>query len=220
MPELSCADCMDLSGEVALGVADAQERADVLLHVEDCPACSARLRSMTEVADGLAELLPPSDPPAGFDARVVDAILRPPPVRSRLTFLERVRTRPVAAVAAVVVAVAVGVGGWLIGETTSLPTSPVVTASLRVERTNVGQVVVSGGEHPWISMAVHVHRAKTVVRCEVRNKDGAVTTIGSFTIVHGYGYWAASLPYGLVVRSAELVTPDGHVLASAMLGTS
>lgn len=220
MSELSCAESAELSAELALGVADATDRVAVLAHVEHCAGCATSLRSMTDVADGLAALLPPVTPPAGFDARVLHAITtasggRPGPAR-----LERLARRPIVAAAAAVVAAAVlGLGGWLVGEKAAAPSTPVETAALVSHRTTVGQVVVVPGPDPWISMTVHLQAASAVVRCEVREADGVRRTLGTFTIVDGYGYWAAPLPYGAAVRDATLVTSKGHVLATATLPT-
>jgi hypothetical protein len=218
MHELSCSDCLDLCADVALGIADAKDRADVLSHVERCTSCRSQLRSLTEVADGLTALVPPVPPPPGFEGRVLNAISTATASSPTSTFFARVRARPLAVAAAVVAAAAIGVGGWTLGRTTSAPSSTVVTASLWVKHTPVGEVMVVPGDPPWISMAVHLSVGDMVVRCEVRDEDGVLTTVGTFTIRRGYGYWAASLPYGLVVREAELVTPDGRVLAAGTVG--
>lgn len=219
MRELTCAESLDLEAEVALGVADAEDRAAVLLHVEQCAACATSLRSLTEVTDGLVALVPPVPPPAGFEARVLASIAKPTEAPARPTLLERARTRPIAVAAAVALAALLTLGGWLVGETTSAPSASVVTAALVSARATVGQVVVLSGAHPWISMRVHVPANNALVWCEVQRDDGTLETLGTFTIVGGYGYWVSSLPNGTAVRAARLVMADGRVLATATIGT-
>ena len=222
MGELSCTDCAELSAEVALGVAEAEERAAVLVHVERCPACRSELRSMGEVADALLELVPPMAPTSGIEARVVASLADGPngngAAVGRLWWSDR-RARRLVAAAAVVAALAVGVGGWFLGQGSSTPTSGVATAQLLAGRSPVGEVmIVTTGERPWISMAVHLKVGPTLVKCEIQGAHGASRTLGTFEIVGGYGYWASPLPWRHGVRSAELVTPSGRVLASASVG--
>jgi|GEM_PF-6786666 len=224
MREFSCTECVDLCAEVALGIADAKERADVLVHVEHCPACRSELRTLGDVADALVELVPPVVPPKGFEARAVSALAgaaQSHGAAARRPGWSEHRLRRVFAAAAVVVAAAIGVGGWALGQSTSTTTGGVATAQLRSGHDVVGELtVVTSGERPWVSMAVHMKLGASVVRCEVRSTHGPWKAVGTFKIVGGYGYWAAPLPWGLSVRSAELVTGSGRVLASAIVGTA
>lgn len=220
MRELTCTECVELCTDVALGVADAKDRAGVLSHVERCAGCGTQLRSMTEVADGLAALVPPVPPPPGFDERVLEAISKmaaPPPAP---TLFRRVRAKPFAVAAAVAAAVLIAIGGWTLGRTASTRSSRVVTASLLANRRPVGDVTMVPGDHPWLLMDVDMNtKNEMVVRCDVRTNVGELITVGTFSIVHGYADWAVSLPPGTVVRAAELVTTSGRVLASATVGT-
>lgn len=215
MREISCEESVELGAEVALGVAGAEDRAAVLSHVEHCASCATSLQSMTDVADSLATAVPPATPPAGFEARVLGAITKAAAPVRRPTPWERLRARPVALAAAVAVASALGAGGWLVAESTSGPPGSVISAILVSHRTAVGQVVVVPGTDPWISMTVHARATSTLVRCDVEADNGTVRTLGTFTVVDGYGYWAAPLPHGTSVRAAMLVMPNGKLLATA-----
>ena len=54
------------------------------------------------------------------------------------------------------------------------------------------------------------------VTCAVTLAGGRVETIGKFHLSAGYGAWSAPLKSSAAqVRAAELVAPDGAVLASA-----
>jgi hypothetical protein len=68
------ADCHEIRGltaEVALGVADGEDRARVLDHVVDCSDCRQELEDMTALADDLVVLAPEHEPPLGFELRTV-----------------------------------------------------------------------------------------------------------------------------------------------------
>jgi hypothetical protein len=219
MRELSCAQCLELCPEVALCIAEAEDRADVLAHVERCRSCGDELSSLSDVADLLCELVPRVDPPFGFTSRAIDAISAPSQPEPFIPFSRRRHVRPLSVAAAVVVAAAIGLGGWLAAGGGSRPSVTVETAPLLAAHHTIGQVVTVPGGEPWISMTVHVS-ATTVVRCEVEGAKGGWWTIGTFHVYDGHGYWAAPLPHALAVRRAELVTPSGRVLATASLAES
>ena len=76
MTSPDCEAVQELLAEVALDVADARDRAQVLAHTEGCAACRRALAAAVASAEGLAALAPPVDPPAGFDLRVMEALAR------------------------------------------------------------------------------------------------------------------------------------------------
>lgn len=215
MHDLACITCRDLCPEVALGAAGAEDRARVMAHVERCAGCAALLRSMTDVGDGLAALLPPAVPPPGFEDRVLSVLRESMTPSGRPTLSQRVRSRPLAVVAAVGAAAVLALGGWLVRVETSAPSSTAVTAALVSRQGPAGTVVLVAGAHPWISMTVHIGTASASVQCEVQDAGGRLVTLGTFPIVHGYGSWAGPLPQGTRVRGAWVVAPDGRMLAWA-----
>ncbi|MGH8987260.1 MAG: hypothetical protein ACRDXC_01505 [Acidimicrobiales bacterium] len=215
MRELSCGECLELCPDVALGIAEAEERAAVLAHVERCRACREELTSSSDVADILCVLVPAADPPDGFATRVVDAISsvsRSAPDRRDPRRLYR---RPLAVVAAVVLAAAVGAGGWLATGGGAPAQATAQTVTLLSHDHRIGQVTAVGGKRPWISVAVRLRTGSTAVRCEVEDADGRWWTIGTFEVRGGRGYWAAPLTHRASIRRAELITAHGQVLATA-----
>jgi hypothetical protein len=55
-----------------------------------------------------------------------------------------------------------------------------------------------------------------MVVCQLVARDGHITTLGSFQLTNGYGYWAS--PDHLdpdTVKGARLTTANGTVLATA-----
>jgi hypothetical protein len=67
-----CSRCRDLIPELALGIADGDERAAVLAHLGRCPACRHELDALAATADAVLLAGPVIEPPAGFETAVLD----------------------------------------------------------------------------------------------------------------------------------------------------
>jgi hypothetical protein len=78
MSAMECSRLYDLAPELALGLLDGAERAEVLAHLERCAKCHADVASLTELGEQLLLLAPQVPPPAGFETRVL-ARLAPGP---------------------------------------------------------------------------------------------------------------------------------------------
>ncbi len=65
-------------------------------------------------------------------------------------------------------------------------------------------------------MSVDMPSGNGTVLCQVQSQDGHVTTVGSFRLTDGHGYWGspAAGAHG-TVTGARLVTTNGTVLATA-----
>jgi hypothetical protein len=72
------------AAEIALGIADGEERAEALRHLATCEQCRRAVEQLSLVADELLVLAPLEGPPAGFESRVLEAIGLQPPPRRRL----------------------------------------------------------------------------------------------------------------------------------------
>jgi hypothetical protein len=97
-----CARIREALPQLALGIADGEERALALEHVAGCPDCRRELEELSSLTDELIALAPQHEPPPGFENGVLDrlAIRR---ARSRPAW-RRVRRLAVAAVVPAVVA--------------------------------------------------------------------------------------------------------------------
>jgi anti-sigma-K factor RskA len=73
---MRCEEILDLAPEIALGIADGEERADALRHLATCAECRRVVEQLSQVADELLVLAPAQEPPAGFESRVLEAIGR------------------------------------------------------------------------------------------------------------------------------------------------
>jgi hypothetical protein len=71
---MRCAQLHDLDAEVALGVLTGRGRAAAIAHLEECRACREVVRRLMVTGGQLLELLPPVDPPAGFETRVLERL--------------------------------------------------------------------------------------------------------------------------------------------------
>jgi anti-sigma-K factor RskA len=64
-----------LAAAYVLGALEPAERRDFEAHVEGCPTCAEEIRSLRQVADGLAHAVPQRTPPGALRARVLGSIV-------------------------------------------------------------------------------------------------------------------------------------------------
>jgi hypothetical protein len=219
--EHGCEEYGDELAELALGVLTGRDRARVLSHVESCPRCAEELEILSRTADSVVQAAPEMEPPLGFEVRLFErmGLTDVPPRRRRL--------RPSRWVPAVVgvaaAALALGLG---LGSSSSTPTVTaqvhgshrVVTAALVEHGATVGHVMTVNGAKPWISMMISDSSAHGTVDCVVVTDDGTTHHVGTFDADKGYGAWIAPLPVNPAdVRTAEVVSPSGTVIATATL---
>lgn len=243
--EMSCREFSEVAAELALGVLTGRERAAAIAHLDQCDACRENVRQLTMTGEGLLDLLPAAEPPAGFETRVLERIgvatPAPGPARRARVFpfgrrpagqaapaASRPRqagwTRRTLAAAAVAIAVvAGGLGGWGLGIGTSSPAStPLSSATLlSASHQTVGKIFLYQGSPRWLYMSVDMPSGDGTVLCQVVSRDGHVTTVGSLRLADGHGYWgspATGAPGQLT--GARLVTPQGTVLATASFRTA
>jgi hypothetical protein len=77
--DMTCAELADVAAELALGVLTGRERALAVAHLEGCDACREDVRQLMATSEQLLELLPPAEPPAGFETRVLERLGLPAP---------------------------------------------------------------------------------------------------------------------------------------------
>ena len=222
MRERGCEQYADELAELALGVLTGRERARVLSHVESCPRCAEELEILSRTADSVLQAAPDMEPPLGFEVRLFErmGVTDARPGRRRLR-----RSRWVPAVVGVAAAaVALGVGLRVTSSTSTPPTvtaraHQVETAALMSNGKMVGHVMTFAGDNPWLSMTMDDASAHGTVRCVVVTEDGVTHTVGTFESRQGYGAWMSPLHVNpATVRTAEVVSPSGTVIATATLG--
>jgi hypothetical protein len=73
-PSERCADTRHALPELALGIADGEQRALALEHLAGCADCRRELEELSAIADDLLALVPEREPPAGFESRVLERV--------------------------------------------------------------------------------------------------------------------------------------------------
>jgi hypothetical protein len=235
MAELSCRQCEELAEELALGVLSGHERADALAHLEGCSRCQDRVSALTATADRLVELLPPVEPPAGFEQRVINALTPPAPPRARRWRLP---------VAAGLAAVALATSGWIVSRATHSLTpikaspqaqtgndgqagertvlyAPLTTAEQDTVQQQVGHAYLYPGPPAWIYLSLDTPNttASGTINCEVVRRDGSAVPVGSFSLINGHGAWGGPAPIDRdTLATAKLINRNGHTLAKAHFG--
>jgi hypothetical protein len=94
-PNRRCTQTWQALPELALGIADGEERAAAIEHLTGCPDCRHELEELSAIADGLLTLVPQREPPPGFEARVLERLKAQdaPPRRRRPRRWLRLRLR-------------------------------------------------------------------------------------------------------------------------------
>jgi Putative zinc-finger len=245
--EMGCQEFSDVAAELALGVLTGRERAQALAHLDHCASCREEVGQLTATGEGLLGLLPSVEPPAGFETRVMDrlGLTAPAPSpaspasragwTSRIPLLGRKparlaatgparpagRTRRALALAAVTLAVvAAGLGGWGLRPGTPAPAgAPLSSATLlSASHQAAGKIFLYEGSSRWLYMSVNMPSQNGTVICEVESGNGHITTVGSFQVTDGRGYWGSPVPATQgPLTGARLVGPGGTVLATANL---
>jgi putative zinc finger protein len=236
--EMGCAEFADAAAELALGVLTGRERAQALAHLDQCEACRENVRQLTVTGEELVGLLPAIEPPAGFETRVMERLglgapaPAPVPVR-RVSPARRFRLklagwvggggvsyprRMLAGVAVAAAVIVAGLGGWGLHAATSSPAaSPLSSAALlTASHQTAGKIYFYNGDHRWLYMSVDIGSGNDTVICQVEGPGGRLTTVGSFRLTDGYGYWGSPDPVANgPLTGARLVTTTGTVLATA-----
>jgi Putative zinc-finger len=211
-----CAHVRELVPELALGIADGEERALVLEHAASCPECRYELERMSSVADELLALVPEEEPPLGFELGVLRRIEPPPTARRR-------PWQRLALVAAVLVTAALTAGGMLIGFRDDRQLADRYRSALAqahgyyfgaaelrdASGRRAGSVFVYGGTPSWITITVEPAFRGTVAEAELVARDGGRIPLDSFGLADGV--WGGALPVALRdVAALHLVDRDGR----------
>lgn len=224
-----CTRLEDSCAELALGVLPACERAEAMAHLQSCPACRQHLRELALTADALVGLVADSEPPIGFEGRVLERL----GLSSKRPLWRRVVARYRFALPAAAAAAALafgGVGGWVIGASQS-PSPPAVTApganaehsllsaKLVAYRHTIGLALISTGSSPWLYMSLDADDgvpAVHAVKCELQRGDGSTITFGPYQLTNGYGHWDGPYPAGSSpITGIRLLAGNGSLLATA-----
>ncbi len=200
------------------------ERARLADHLAGCDRCAAEYGELELDVQRALAATPSIAPPAGFSGRLLDAMGTGTPQAPR-----RARTRlPLADAAAVLVGVALGVGGattFLRPETPPLAAPPAATVSAAAAlRTSDGDIVGTVGFNelagrPHLLISIADAPPDLTYDCVVIDASGKRLDGGTWTLTADEGESTASGSWVVEVVSrperVEMVTPSGYVWATA-----
>jgi Putative zinc-finger len=207
---MRCEEVRDLAPELALGIADGEQRAEALRHLSGCPDCRRAVERLSQVADELLMVAPVQEPAAGFESRVVEAMGLPEPSpRRRLPRWltpRRLLTRlgPVVATAAATAVILVAVyhddhqTAQRYRETLAEANGRYFQAEPLRDETGARAGVAFGyeGSPSWVLVTVDTGHRYPVRRAELRTKDGRTIPIRSLRL-RPDGSWGGAIPVGL-----------------------
>jgi hypothetical protein len=227
---MRCDELRDLAPELALGIADGEQRAEALRHLSGCAGCRREVEQLTQVADELLTVAPAQEPPAGFESRVVEAIglaerpvRRPRARRPRLRWLA-LRVGPALATAAVTAVALVGVyhDDHQTAERYRATLAEAHGRSFQAQTLTDGTGARSGvvfgyeGSPSWLLLTVDRSHRDAVTGAELRTKDGRTIPLRSVHL-DAEGSWGGAIPVKLYkVASVRLLGErPGHVLQAS-----
>jgi hypothetical protein len=225
---MRCEQIRDLAAEIALGIADGEERAEALRHLSTCGECRRVIEELSQVADELLILAPIQEPPAGFESRVVEGLglRRPPRRRGRWLTLRWIAPRlgPALAAAAVTAVTLIGVyhddhqTAERYRESLAQAGGQYFQAEPLADETGARSGVAFGyeGSPSWVLLSVNPAHRDAVTRGELVTKDGRTIALPSLELDRN-GSWGGAIPVKLYkVDSIRLLGDSpGEVLQAS-----
>jgi hypothetical protein len=220
---MRCEDIRELAPDLALGIADGEERAEALRHLSACAECRRAVERLSEVADELLLIAPVEEPPAGFESRVVEAmgLREPPPRRRRASWLSlgwlAPRLGPALATAAVTAAALVAVyhddhqTAARYRATLSEADGRYFQADTLTDRTGARAGVAFGyeGSPSWLLVTVDRSHRDAVTGGELVTKDGRTIPLRGLDL-DSEGSWGGAIPVRLYKVASVRLQGDGR----------
>jgi hypothetical protein len=236
--EMGCDQVRELAADLAVGIADGQQRDAVLRHAATCPGCRRLVSELSSVVDDLLLLAPSHEPPSGFAARTL-ARISPPAARRRATrpggghFPAGRRWLPRLAVAASIIA-ALGVGAGTVYQVTSADRrladnyrsvltqgqgSFFAAAPVRGPTGRAGTLFGYQGNPSWLWATVHMPDAGAQrFSVQLITRDGRHLPAGTAVLGGARETWAALISVNLTdVAQVRFVAADGQTTMVAYL---
>jgi hypothetical protein len=234
--DMGCAQVRELAPELALGIAEGEERDAALRHLSGCGGCRQLVTELSSVGDQLLQLAPAHDPPAGFEARVLAGIAEPPTRR-------RPRPRPwplagrwrLLATAAAALALAAALGGGSVflatagdrrladgyqevlrqGQGSFFAAAPLQGAGGRA-----GTVFGYQGHPSWVMVSLQPPTPEEGrFRVQVVTRDGRYLPLGEAALGGASATWGGQLPVDLsAVHELRFLDPGGRTAFTATFG--
>jgi hypothetical protein len=232
--EMECEQVRNLAAELALGIAEGEEREAALRHLDGCSGCRQLVSELSSVGDELLQLAPAHDPPAGFESRVLAEVTKPPRRRS-IQPLARRWQRLATAAAAVVLAATLGAGSvWLATASDRRLAAGYqavlsqgrgayfLAAPLQGTQGRIGTVFGYQGQPSWVMVTLQPpiqQEGRFQVQAVTRN--GRYLPLGEAVLGGAKGTWGGQLPVDLAaVHQLRFIGPDGRTAFAATFDTA
>jgi len=192
MSTYSCAQLRDVAPELALGVLGGAERAEAIMHVNECARCQALVNELSEAADALPLLAPEIEPPFGFEQRVLSSGR----ARRRRSVRRMVTAVAVAAAAAAILSITVvrvvesGSDSTSASSAHTPAVKPIAVKMMSTGDLPAGWAYVTN-QHS-VAIAVNYGVPSGSYRIAVQPPTGSTVTIGTMAIESDHGSWTGT----------------------------
>jgi hypothetical protein len=203
--------------ELALGILGGTERADVLAHLDRCPACRETTAGYAATVDALPLLLGEAEPPPGFEARTLDRIKAGTPRPSTKTVVSRVLA--VAATIAAIVLVTIATVRIVDARNDQDGPMLVQRAEMIGHGTNpAGSAMWLKSDERYLWLDIDYGDRNGSYQIETLDAGRDKKVIGTVQVRQGRGAWAGEVagPRPAVVR---LVDDEGKVWCEAQVSS-
>ena len=232
--ELGCEQVRDLAPELALGIAEGEERDAALRHLSGCSGCRQLVSELASVGDELLQLAPAHDPPAGFESRVLAAVAEPPGRGTSQLLAHRWR-RVATAAAAVVLAAVLGAGSVFLATAGDRRLAAgyqavlrqgqgayFLAAPLQGTQGRVGTVFGYQGQPSWAMVTLQSSiQEEGRFQVQVVTRDGRYLPLGDAVLGRTNPTWGGQLPVDLAaVHELRFVGSDGRPTLAATFDTA
>lgn len=205
--EIGCRDFAELAPELALGTTTGEERALSVEHLAGCARCRQLLDELSGLADDLLLLVPPHEPPIGFETRVLERIHASRQSPSRRHTLRRVAALMAAALLLVVATAGVVLRatsadrdlGSSYRRTLAVANGGYFAAKPLYGRAGKGGGHIFGyqGSPSWIFVVVSEPALSGRFKVHLEMNVGPRVVLGTMLIEHGQGSWGSVVPVDL-----------------------
>jgi anti-sigma factor RsiW len=210
MSATSCDDVRAQAADLALDIVTGEERALLLAHLSGCPTCRDDVRALGTIADRLLRVVPPVEPPRGFEERVLARLAdQPRPLARR-----RSRWALVGLGAAAALLVVVLVGAALLRPGGDTRQAAMVSTKGRV----VGEVTLTS-DPAGILVAVPgwTPAENKPYDVRIRLRSGTAVPLGRLKLEGGYGGYGLGRIDPDDVARVELLGKSGDPICGADL---